>query len=198
MIGRLRGQIVLKRPPELVVDVQGIGYELLAPMSTFYHLPEQGAAVSLFTHLIPRDDALSLYGFFTDGERSLFRELLKVTGVGAKTALAILSGMDVNRFARCIESEDAAALTRVPGIGRKTADRLVVEMRDRVAALSSRAIPNAPSSVERDMSPTEEAAQALIALGYKPAEASRMIEKVASPELKSEQIIRLALQASLK
>jgi Holliday junction DNA helicase RuvA len=197
MIGRLRGQILLKHPPELVVDVNGVGYELQAPMSTFYNLPEQGASVSLYTHFIVREDAQVLYGFASESERSLFRELLKVNGVGAKTALAILSGMDAGRFARCIESGDAAALIRVPGVGRKTAERLIVEMRDRLSALPAR-IQQADRSAGGEVSPAEEAAQALIALGYKPAEAARMIERVASPELKSEQLIRIALQASLK
>ena len=197
MIGRLRGQILLKQPPELVLDVGGVGYELQAPMSTFYNLPEQGASISLYTHLIVREDAQVLYGFASESERSLFRELLKVNGVGAKTALAILSGMDAGRFASCIESGDTAALIRVPGVGRKTAERLIVEMRDRLAALPAR-IQQTDRAATDEISPAEVAAQALIALGYKPAEASRMIERVVSPELKSEQLIRIALQASLK
>jgi holliday junction DNA helicase RuvA len=198
MIGSLRGQIALKRAPDLLIEVGGVGYELQAPMSTFYNLPEQGATVTLYTHLIVREDAQSLYGFAHEAERSLFRALLKVNGVGAKIALAVLSGMDVKRFTRCIEAEDATALTRIPGIGRKTAERLIVEMRDRLANLGEREFTASHPAGETTSSPAEEAAQALIALGYKPQEASRMIERIAAPEHSSEQLIRLALQASLK
>ncbi len=131
MIGRLRGTIVYKRPPQLLLDVGGVGYELDAPMSTFYDLPAVGETVTLVTHLAVREDAQVLYGFIRESDRALFRALLKVTGVGARMGLAILSGMDAQRFARCVEQQDVAALIRLPGIGRKTAERLIVEMRDR-------------------------------------------------------------------
>jgi len=135
MIGSLRGRIATKTPPQLMIDVGGVGYELEAPMSTFFHLPAIGQEVSLLTHLVVREDAQMLYGFATQDERRLFRNLLKVSGVGPKIALALLSGISVEAFAQCILSEDVAALIRVPGIGRKTAERLFVEMRDRVAHL---------------------------------------------------------------
>ena len=133
MIGAVRGRIAAKAPPQLTVDVGGLGYELEAPMSTFFHLPPVGAEVSLLTHLVVREDAHVLYAFATEEERRLFRSLIKVSGVGPKIALALLSGMSVAAFSRCVQSEDAAALTRVPGIGRKTAERLIVEMRDRLS-----------------------------------------------------------------
>lgn len=133
MIGRLRGEIVVKRPPHLLVDVGGVGYELEAPMSTFYDLPAVGAAVLLHTHLVIREDAHVLYAFAREAERALFRSLLRVSGVGPKMALAILSGMNADEFARCVQRDDAAALSRLPGIGKKTAERLIIEMRDRLA-----------------------------------------------------------------
>ena len=135
MIGRLRGEIVYKHPPQLMLDVNGVGYELDAPMSTFYDLPGVGETVTLVTHLAVREDAQILYGFLRESDRTLFRSLLKVTGVGARMALAILSGMDAQRFALCVQQEDVTALIRLPGIGKKTAERLIVEMRDRVDRL---------------------------------------------------------------
>src|SRR6201981_224107 len=133
MIGAVRGRIAAKTPPQLTVDVGGLGYELEAPLSTFFHLSPRGSEVSLLTHLVVREDAHVLYGFATEEERRLFRSLIRVSGVGQKIALALLSGMSVAAFTRCVQSEDAAALTRVPGVGRKTAERLIVEMRDRLA-----------------------------------------------------------------
>ncbi len=132
MIGRLRGEIIAKHPPQVLIDVGGVGYEVEAPMSTFYDLPQVGEPVTLITHLVVREDAHVLYGFLREHDRVLFRSLLKVTGVGAKMALGILSGMDAQRFAQCIEQEDLTALSRLPGIGKKTAQRLVMEMKDRV------------------------------------------------------------------
>ena len=132
MIGRLRGELVVKHPPQLMLDVQGVGYELEAPMSTFYQLPALGQQVSLFTHLAIRDDAHVLYGFAREAERALFRSLLKVSGVGAKMALAILSGMSADEFGRCVQQGDSASLVRLPGIGKRTAERLIVEMRGRL------------------------------------------------------------------
>jgi len=197
MIGRLRGELIYKQPPFLMVDVGGVGYELEAPMSTFYDLPLKGE-VTLFTHLAVREDAHVLYGFGSDAERTLFRTLLKVSGVGAKMALAILSGMSADEFALCIQRDDAAALVRLPGIGKKTAERLIVEMRDRLDRLQPGSVP-APSPVLSALggveTPLADAIGALIALGYKPNDASRMVRSVESEGLSSEEIIRLALRA---
>lgn len=198
MIGRLRGAIVYKRPPQLLLDVGGVGYELEAPMSTFYDLPAVGETVTLVTHLAVREDAQVLYGFLRESERTLFRSLLKVTGVGARMALAILSGMDAQRFARCVEQQDVAALIRLPGIGRKTAERLIVEMRDRLDGLAS-GIPGAHSTVMAaaggEDSALADAVSALVALGYKPADANRMARAVDDGAKTSEELIRAALRA---
>jgi Holliday junction DNA helicase RuvA len=197
MIGRLRGEIIAKHPPHLVVEVGGIGYELEAPMTTFYSLPALGESITLFTHLQVREDAHILYGFADDAARGLFRALLKISGVGAKMALAILSGMDSEAFARCVRAGDTTALIRLPGVGRKTAERLVIEMRDRLdgkavtASLTSTVPPETPAD------PVDDAVRALIALGYKLQEASRMVNRVESGNRSSEEIIRLALKASL-
>lgn len=199
MIGRLRGELVSKRPPWLLLDVHGVGYELEAPMSTFYELPAVGQSVTLLTHLQVREDAHVLYAFATEAERELFRSLLKVTGVGAKMALAVLSGMNANEFRRCILQDDAAALTRLPGIGKKTAERLIVEMRDRVEAAGETAVSGVRAGLPvRPLDPVEDAVHALIALGYKPQEASRLVSGVESEGLASEDIIRKALKATLK
>ncbi|RUM94705.1 MAG: Holliday junction branch migration protein RuvA [Thiothrix sp.] len=202
MIGRICGELILKRPPELLVDVGGIGYELQAPMSTIFELPEVGQKVTLVTHFHVREDAQILFAFLTEAERSLFRMLLKVNGVGAKTALAILSGMNPQEFRQCILGGDQASLTRVPGIGKKTAERLIVEMRDRLEKADERVAPAAASSgatsadVVRD-SPVTEATQALVALGYKPQDASRMVARHAADGLASDELIRLALKGTL-
>jgi len=201
MIGRLRGEIVYKQAPRLMVDVSGVGYELDAPMSTFYDLPEPGQPVVLYTHLAIRDDAHVLYGFARESERTMFRALLKVSGVGAKMALAILSGMSADEFARCVQADDTAALVRLPGIGKKTAERLIVEMRDRLDKLETVApISSVAASSDRLITPAAdpgaEAADALIALGYKPQEASRMVRSVKAEGLSSEEIIRAALKAA--
>ncbi len=197
MIGRLRGELVYKQPPLLMLDVNGVGYELEAPMSTFYDLPAPGQQVTLSTHLAIRDDAHVLYGFGSESERTLFRALLKVSGVGAKMALSILSGMSADEFARCVQSDDIAALVRLPGIGRKTAERLIVEMRDRLGKLGiggggSQPAPGGSTTVAE--TPVSDAVGALIALGYKPNEASRMVRSVESDGLSSEEIIRSALK----
>jgi holliday junction DNA helicase RuvA len=188
MIGFLHGRLVAKAPPQLLIDVGGVGYEVEAPMSTFYTLPAVGADVRLLTHLVVREDAHILYGFGTDDERRLFRSLLRVSGIGPKIALAILSGVSVEGFAHCVQAQDAAALTRIPGVGRKTADRLLVEMRDRLDALAAGA-----SALPVDGGAQGEAFGALVALGYKPAEASKML-KAAGPAGTTEEIIRRALQ----
>lgn len=204
MIGRLHGILVEKKPPYLMVDVQGVGYDLEASLSTFYKLPEVGAKVTLYTHLAIREDAHALYGFAAVSERSLFRGLLKVSGVGAKLALLILSGMTVETFARCVQEGDIAALVRLPGVGKKTAERLLVEMRDRIADIapwetgtSVDVLANGRiNSVAR---PSDDAIHALVALGYKLPDAARMVNTLEiEEELSSEEIIRKALQASVR
>jgi len=194
MIGRLRGVIIHKQPPWLVVDVQGVGYELEAPMSTFYDLPEVGREVMLFTHHAQKEDSVSLYGFLSEAERHLFRDVQKVSGIGAKIALAVLSGVSVGEFARLVQTSDVAALTRIPGIGKKTAERMVVELRDRAADFGSGPTTVAGSAPD----PLSEAITALQALGYKPAEAERMARKAASDGDTPESIIRKALQQALR
>ena len=179
MIGRLTGTLVEKTPPALLVDARGVGYELEAPMSTFYKLPATGQAVTLHVHMVVREDAQLLYGFGTKLERSLFRELLKVSGVGAKVALSILSGMSADDFAATVGAGDATALVRVPGIGKKTAERLVVEMRDRVEALVPASLPGTSGgggATPGDDSPSGQAMEALASLGYKPAEAKKLVD----------------------
>jgi Holliday junction DNA helicase RuvA len=196
MIGKLRGIILEKQPPQLLLEVNGIGYEIDASMNTFYQLPEVGLEVTLYTHFVVREDAQHLYGFFALSERTLFRTLLKVNGVGPRLALTILSSLSTDDFIRCIANNDTASLTRVPGIGKKTAERLLVEMRDKVSGFET-GVPlslpqaNAPAS-RRQI--TQDALSALIALGYKPPEASRMVAKVDDGNLTSEEIIRQALR----
>jgi Holliday junction DNA helicase RuvA len=195
MIGFLKGVLLAKHPPSLLLDVGGVGYEVEAPMSTFYALPEVGSRAELFTHLVVREDAHILFGFATHAERQLFRDLLKVSGIGARMALAILSGSSVEGFARCVQAGDVASLTRIPGIGKKTAERLVVEMRDRLGRSPvglGAAGGGAPASA------SEEAQDALVALGYKPAEAQRLIRSVSAEGKSTEEIIRAALQAAAR
>ena len=198
MIGLLRGRVVQKQPPFLLLDVNGVGYEVEAPMSTFYNLPADDALVTLFTHLAIRDDAHVLYGFAHERDRFLFRALLKVNGVGGKMALAILSGMTTEEFSLCIQSGDGAALTRLPGVGKKTAERLIIEMRDRLEPLSG-ATPTGgvPPNVQQVPHTADgDAVSALIALGYKPNDASRMVRTVATEDMDTETIIKAALQAA--
>lgn len=195
MIGRLKGILIHKAPPWLVLDVHGVGYELEAPMSTFYDLPEVGREVFLFTHYAQKDDGVALYGFLREAERRLFRDLQKVSGVGAKIALAVLSGASVDQFARLVQAGDIAALTRIPGIGKKTAERMVVELRDRAADLAGGAV---AASAAMPGDPLGEAITALQALGYKPAEAERMAKKAAGEGDTAETIIRKALQSALR
>jgi len=195
MIGSVRGRIASKTPPQLMVDVGGVGYELEAPMSTFFHLPAVGEEVSLLTHLVVREDAHVLYAFATGGERRLFRNLIKVSGVGPKIALALLSGISVEAFSRCVVNEDITALTKVPGIGRKTAERLVIEMRDRLGD------PAAPAGagvvpVAIGASAESEAYGALVALGYRPAEATRLLKAAGPGTHSTEELIRRALQGA--
>ncbi|HXQ64426.1 MAG TPA: Holliday junction branch migration protein RuvA [Steroidobacteraceae bacterium] len=195
MIGWLRGRLAAKHPPVLVVDVNGVGYECEAPMSTFYALPETGADVTLRTHLVVREDAHSLYAFGTDEERRLFRSLLKVGGVGPKIALGILSGISVEAFMVCIESQNPDPLVRVPGVGRKTAERLLIEMRDRVKELAG-ARASLPLAVGRAAAAQHEAYSALVALGYRPVEITRLLRSVADEEASTEELIRRALKAA--
>jgi Holliday junction DNA helicase RuvA len=194
MIGRLRGILAYKQPPWLVIDVGGVGYELEAPMSTFYDLPDVGREVILFTHHAQREDSVSLYGFLRESERRLFRDVQKVSGIGAKIALAVLSGVSVDEFARQVQTGDVAALTRIPGIGKKTAERMVVELRDRVVDLGSN--PLGSPSLPND--PQSEATIALQQLGYKPAEAARMAREAVAPGDDAAMIIRKALQSALR
>ena len=195
MIGSVRGRIASKSPPQLMVDVGGLGYELEAPMSTFFHLPAIGEEVSLLTHLVVREDAHVLYAFATQGERSLFRSLIKVSGVGPKIALALLSGISVEAFSRCVVNEDIAALTKVPGIGRKTAERLIVEMRDRLTPETSG---GGAASALHGSTAGSEAYGALVALGYRPAEADRLIKAVGPGTHSTEELIRRALQGAAR
>jgi Holliday junction DNA helicase RuvA len=195
MIGRLSGILLRKEPPALLVDVNGVGYELEAPMTTFYDLPAVGEKVTLFTHLVVREDAHLLYGFSREAQRRLFRGLLKVNGVGPRVALAVLSGLADDEFVHCVLSEDVARLTQVPGIGRKTAERLIIEMRDKLPQLSAGSAPTPASARAATRDPVSEAMSALIALGYKPNEASRAVRAVPSKELSAEEIIRQALKS---
>lgn len=199
MIGRLKGILLEKEPPHLLIDVNGVGYEVEAPMSTFYQLPAIGQSVTLHTHLIVREDAQLLCGFATPAERRLFRQLIKVNSVGARLALGILSGMSAGDFIRCVQERDAASLTRLPGVGKKTAERLLIEMRDRLAELAGEEFVVEPGGRE-DYPPADNAARdalsALVALGYKPQEASRLLQNVDTTGLESEAIIRAALKAA--
>ncbi|MGZ4969131.1 MAG: Holliday junction branch migration protein RuvA [Methylobacter sp.] len=203
MIGFLRGKLVFKAPPLLVLDVNGVGYEVEAPMTTFYNLPAVGAEIILHTHLVVREDAHILFGFSTEDDRSMFRTLIKVNGVGPKLALTILSGQSAEEFHRCIHNNDTQALVRLPGVGKKTAERLVIEMRDRLPELS-----NSPDSSEVSVAgvdrvspsnnPKQEAISALCSLGYKPLDASKMVQNISIEGKSCEDIIRLALQGTIR
>lgn len=200
MIGRLHGTLLEKQPPQLLLDVGGIGYEVSAPMTTFYELPDIGNEVILHTHLAVREDAHVLYGFLREQDRLLFRTLIKVSGVGPKLALAILSGMSADEFVGCVHAGDAAALVKLPGVGKKTAERLVVEMKDRLKDWQGVTL---TTDVAQRLAPTADAAlkdaiSALVSLGYKPQEASRMVSQVEEEDLSSEELIRLALKAAAK
>ena len=203
MIGRLKGTLAEKQPPHLILDVNGVGYELEVPMTTLYRLPAVGQGVTLHTHLVVREDAQLLYGFFEKRERELFRELIRLNGVGPKLALAILSGMSAQQFVNAVEREELAALVKLPGIGKKTAERLIVEMKDRFKGLHGDLFTPAADLVltspagPSDDDAEQEAVAALVALGYKPQEASRMVSKIAKPDATSETLIREALRAAL-
>lgn len=196
MIGRLRGNLISKQPPSLLVEVGGIGYEVEAPMSTIYDLPGPGKEVILLIHHAVKEDGVTLYGFLHEAERSLFRNLLKVSGIGGKIALAVLSGVSTDHFARLVHAGDVVALTKVPGIGKKTAERIVVELRDRLDGLAD--IPGiSPQRAGAPLDASGEATVALQQLGYKPAEVSRLVQKVAAEGDTAEAIIRKALRAAL-
>ncbi|UCH54228.1 MAG: Holliday junction branch migration protein RuvA [Pseudomonadota bacterium] len=196
MIGRLHGTLVSKEPPALLVDVGGVGYELEAPMTTFYDLPPTGQAVTLFTHLVVREDAQLLFGFSRESQRRLFRDLLKVNGVGPRVALAVLSGMSDQEFVSCVADNNIARLTQVPGIGRKTAERLVMELRDKLPfEPHDQDAPGVAEALAANSDPVGEAVSALIALGYKPQEASRAVRGITTKDLSAEDIIRQALRS---
>lgn len=198
MIGLLRGKLLIKQPPDLLLDVNGVGYEVQASMTTFYELPELHQDVTLYTHFVVREDAQLLYGFSSQTERELFRHLLKVNGVGPKMALAIVSGMSPVEFNQVIHAADIARLSRIPGVGKKTAERLVIELRDRLPkaeATSNTGV--AVSTPLPSVSISDEAINALLALGYKPAQASQMIAAYENQDLSVEDMIRQALRASL-
>lgn len=199
MIGYLKGLIITKHPPVLLIDVAGVGYEVYASMNTFYKLPEIGKEVTLYTHLIVREDVHDLYAFFDLRERSLFRTLIRVNGVGPRMAMAILSSIDPDEFVFCVESDDAARLTHIPGVGKKTAERLIVEMRDRLkdwrVASDNGKVAAQGITLSLDINnATRDAISALVALGYKPQEASRAVSKIDAVDLASEEIIRQALK----
>ncbi|CUS47141.1 MAG: holliday junction DNA helicase RuvA [Idiomarinaceae bacterium HL-53] len=204
MIGRLHGTLVVKHPPELLIDVNGVGYEVSVPMTCFYELPETGQPVTLWTHFVVREDAQLLFGFNTADERALFRLLIKAQGVGPKLALTILSGMSAKQFIYTVQHNDVTTLVKIPGVGKKTAERLVVEMRDRLKDFTGAdydtGLPGAkPMDIASPQTPNakEEALSAMVALGYKPAQAEQVIRKVATDDMSSEELIRTALKAML-
>lgn len=202
MIGRLRGTLAEKQPPHLIVDINGLGYELEVPMTTLYRLPKVGETVTLHTHLIVREDAHLLYGFFEKRERELFRELIRLNGVGPKLALALMSGLDVDELVRCVQAQDASALVKVPGVGKKTAGRLLVELKDRFKAWETvpsmfQLVPNGPAPLATVSSAEADAVSALISLGYKPQEASRAVAAVDAKGLSSEELIRRSLKGMI-
>jgi Holliday junction DNA helicase RuvA len=196
MIGRLRGTLISKQPPSLLIEVGGVGYDVDAPMSTIYDLPATGKEVTLLIHYAVREDGVSLYGFLREPDRAMFRHLLKVSGIGAKIALAVLSGVSTDELSRLVHAGDVVALTKIPGIGKKTAERMVVELRDRVDAVGVR-LPVTSAGEAAPADPVAEATVALQQLGYKPVEASRLVQKVAADGDTAEAIIRKALRAAL-
>ncbi|GAA3585273.1 Holliday junction branch migration protein RuvA [Marinobacter xestospongiae] len=200
MIGRIRGLLVEKSPGQALVECHGLGYEVDIPYTTFFNLPEPGQELTLHTHFAVREDAQSLFGFSARLDRDLFRLLVKVNGVGPKMALAILSGLDARQFIRCVEARDVAALVKVPGVGKKTAERLLIDMADRIGQLegvfqlSDPAATTLPAATPPAVDPVEEAESALIALGYKPQEAAKAVNQIAGEGMSREELIRLALK----
>ena len=201
MIGRLQGTLAIKRAPQILIDCQGVGYDVDVSMSTFYQLPAEGDKISLWTHLLIKEDQHTLIGFYSEQERKLFRQLIKISGVGAKMALTILSGISEADFVLCIQSGDVATLTRLPGVGKKTAERLIVEMKDKLKALDMETSTQPAGTLVTPPahSAVDEAIEALLALGYKAADASKMIKSVSAgePDLSAEQMIKLALQNAI-
>jgi Holliday junction DNA helicase RuvA len=204
VIGRLRGTLAEKQPPHLILDVNGLGYELEVPMTTLYRLPSVGEPLTLHTHLVVREDAQLLYGFFGKRERDFFRELIRLNGVGPKLALALMSSLEVDELVRCVQSQDTSALTKVPGVGKKTAERLLVELKDRFKAWETvpamfALVPNQPGGPDATPVATAEndAVSALISLGYKPQEASKAISAIKEKGLSSEDMIRRALKGMI-
>ncbi|MBB3242376.1 Holliday junction DNA helicase RuvA [Pseudomonas sp. Tn43] len=204
MIGRLRGTLAEKQPPHLILDVNGLGYELEVPMTTLYRLPSVGEPLTLHTHLVVREDAQLLYGFFGKRERDFFRELIRLNGVGPKLALALMSSLEVDELVRCVQSQDTSALTKVPGVGKKTAERLLVELKDRFKAWETvpamfALVPNQPGGPDAPpvASAENDAVSALISLGYKPQEASKAISAIKEKGLSSEDMIRRALKGMI-
>ena len=195
MIGSLRGKLTAKQAPAITVECAGVGYEIQAPMSTFLELPGVGSEIFLHTHLLVREDAHSLFGFSTQNEKVLFRLLLKVSGVGAKMGLSILSAMGVSDFERCVRYEDTEMLMKIPGVGKKTAERLIIEMRDKIEQSPAQAMMAKAGKVITD--PRSEAIDALVALGYKPAEVKRLLAKLDTEDKSAEDIIRLALRQAV-
>jgi len=196
MIGFVRGVLAFKEPPRLVIDVGGVGYEIEAPMSTIFRLPDVGSEVQLCTHLVVREDQPTLFGFHTEDERRLFRSLIKVSGVGAKLALTILSGISVDGFRQCVQTEDKATLVRLPGIGRKTAERLILDMRDRIDATTAGANGGAPVAGNEPAAARADAFNALVNLGYKPAEVQKMLDRITTDGMNTEDILRSVLRAA--
>ena len=195
MIGRLSGTLLLKQPPHLLVDVHGVGYEVEAPMSTCFNLPAAGSTVSLHTHFVVREDAQLLFGFATVAEKSLFRELIKVSGVGPKVALAVLSGISVTDYWNVVRSGETARLVKLPGIGKKTAERLVLEMREKAGASDGDFAPNAGVAPQGALA---EARAALASLGYKPAEVQRLTDAAYKDGMSTEALIQEALKRALR
>lgn len=205
MIGRLRGTLAEKQPPHLILDVNGLGYELEVPMTTLYRLPSVGEPLTLHTHLVVREDAQLLYGFYGKRERDFFRELIRLNGVGPKLALALMSSLEVDELVRCVQSQDASALTKVPGVGKKTAERLLVELKDRFKAWETvpamfALVPNQPGGPDAPapaVTAESDAISALVSLGYKPQEASKAITSIKEKGLSSEDLIRRALKGMI-
>jgi len=198
MIARLAGTLIAKAPPLLVIDVAGVGYEVEVPLTVFYELPEIGQPIVLLTHLQVKEDTHALYGFSTESQRVLFRQLLKISGIGAKLALTILSGASGDELARYVATGDTAALTLLPGIGKKTAERIIIELRDKLDGFDAADGRTLPGGLKRPAGAAGEATNALVALGYKPQEAGRLVRNVLQPDMSVEEIIRLALQSTLK
>lgn len=207
MIGRLKGELIEKQPPQLLLDIQGVGYQVEASMNTFFRLPDIGQTVILHTHFVVREDAQLLYGFIDKQERSLFRSLIKANGVGPKMAISILSGMTTEEFIGCLQREDATALTRIPGVGKKTAERLIVELKDKLKSLQQDACvdfqltgTDLPDMAHHHAGFREEAESALVSLGYKPVHASKAVlqaEQKLGTNVSTEELIRLALKSMI-